>query len=417
MRRWRIVSEFDVRLRSGLTALAERIEPLASADDVMARIGRSTRQRRGVALRVAVVAAVVLAIVVTVVALRDGDDQAVVDVGPPPTTVAPRPEWHPTGMAPGWHGLPDGPLGPLYPRAMVWTGSELIVWRGEGGLPEKMSRAASFVPAVGEWTELPPDPLDVPYLSGVGVGGAWTGTEALFWAAEGMVAWDPSGATWRDPAPPPHPHDRDGAWTGTEVVFWADGLAYDPFADSWREIARPSDYLIALVNDDADGLLWNGQQVVVVGGLSGAYDPATDSWREFGPPLTEQPDATIVAWDGATALVTEFDDEIIAFDFTPDSTATLDLVQGTWTERPDLAPPIDPSGTLTVVPFDDGRVLLAGGNDVQLRNLDGTWTPVSQPPSRGAFFGNGEVVFSYSTIASGFAMFVPPATAVAPLGG
>ena len=64
------MSEFDVRLRSGLTALAERIEPLASADDVMARIGRSTRQRRGVALRVAVVAAVVLAIVVTVLTIN-----------------------------------------------------------------------------------------------------------------------------------------------------------------------------------------------------------------------------------------------------------------------------------------------------------------------------------------------------------
>src|SRR5690606_4543638 len=139
-----------------------------------------------------------------------------------------------------------------------------IVWRGEGGLPGPMARAAAFAPAVGEWTELPPDRLTQPYLAGVGTGGAWTGTEALFWAAEGMVAWNPRTASWREPAPPPHPHERDGVWTGTEVVFWADGLAYDPAAGSWREIARPSPLLVASVNDDAQATLWIDGQVVVV---------------------------------------------------------------------------------------------------------------------------------------------------------
>jgi hypothetical protein len=368
-------------------------------------------------MRVAVAVAVVLVVLATVVLVRGTDDQAVIDVGPPPTTRGVLPDWRPDGsLAPGWHGLPAGPLGPMYPRAMVWTGSELIVWRGEGGLAEKMARAASFDPRRDEWRELPPDPLDVPYLSGVGASGAWTGTEALFWAAEGMVAWSPATSSWRDPADPPHPHERDGVWTGSEVVFWADGLAYDPFADSWRVIARPSEFLIQSVNDDAEGLLWSGRQVVVVGGLSGAYDPVTDAWREFGAPLTQEAGSPGIAWDGFTATAVEIDGRVTAFDYSPDSAAVLDLENGVWMEVPELAPPLDPSGWLRTVANDDGRVLFVGGgaDGAQLRGVDGSWTPVPAPSS-GALIGTGEVVFSYSNVAMAplFAMFIPPPSATA----
>jgi hypothetical protein len=407
------VTDFDDRLRTGITALAERAEPKAKPDDVIAVLGRGSRRSPKIGLRVAVAAAVVLVVVVGVALVRRDEHQPTVDVGPA-STDEPQPQWHPTSLSPGWHALPEGPLGALSPRAMVWTGSELVVWRGEG--PGKVDRAAAFSPTTNQWTELPADPLDTRYLSGVGAGGAWTGEEALFWAPEGVVAWNPADATWRSAASPPHAHERDGVWTGTDVIFWADGLAYNPFDDSWRQIARPSEFLVATVNDDADGLLWTGGQVVVVGGLSGAYDPATDTWREFGAPLAIESGSPGVAWDGFTATVVEIDGRITTFDASPSSAAVLDLVAGRWSEVPELTPPIDPAGQLEAAPLADGSVVFVAANGTIHRSAEGQ--PFGYPtPTLGPLVSAGVAVFSYGGLGArdlSLWLFVPPPASNAP---
>jgi hypothetical protein len=392
--------------------LAESVTPTTDVDDVVDRLG-TPRRPSNIPLRIAVAAAVVLVVVATIAIVQRDDDQAVVDSGPAPTIREPLPEWHPRGLSPGWHDLPTGPVPSGFPVEAVWTGSELVVhqWYGVPRGPASAVPAA-FDPRDGRWTELPGFDAsgDRPLVSG----SAWTGTEALFWAHDRIDAWNPSTRTWRTTTTPSR-LQRNGVWTGAEVVFWADGVAYDPAADSWREIARPSEFLIATVGQDTGGLRWTGKEVVVVGGLSGAYDVASNTWREFGAPLAEESGSPGVGFDGLTATVTEIDGRIVAFDFSPDSAAVLDLDAGIWTEAPELTPPIDPAGWLQIVAFDDGRVLFVGTNDVQLRNLDGSFTsfPV---PAAGQVVGTGDAVFQYGErLGSGvvFSLFVPPPVATA----
>lgn len=408
------MTSLDDRLRTGITALAERIEPSAAPDDVVHALGARSPSSTGsrLALRVAVVAAVLLVAAASIALLRRSDDShPVVDVGPATTTPAPRPEWHPTGLAPGWNDLPTSPLGPITPRAMVWTGNELIIWRSEGAAARGFDRAASYDAASGTWTELPHDPLGGVYLSGVGAGGAWTGSEALFWAPDGMVAWSPTSESWRTAAAPPSPTTRDGVWTGEEVIFWADGLAYRPATDTWRAIARPSEALVATVNDDADGLLWTGDQLVVVGALSGVYEPSTDSWDELGAPLAEEVGSPGIAFDGFTATVTTIDGKIVAFDASPSSAAVLDLDVRKWTEMPELTPlDVGSSPRIRAVPFEGGQVLFVPYDDhTTLRTAEGAWLPQAAR-SPDAVIGTGNFAFQYgSPLASEpFSIFIPP---------
>jgi hypothetical protein len=424
------MNDLDERLRAGLNALAEQATPESTADEVVERL-RAQRHRSGATGRrwlvpaLAAAVAVVLAVGAMVVLADGGDDETDVRVGPGPTEVDDT--WDPQSLGPGWHDLPAGPLGTLSPRAMVWTGDELIVWRGESTVAGAgIDRAASFDPVTMTWTELPPDPLDVDYLSGEGTGGVWTGTETLFWTADSaeVVAWNPATDTWRASTPPPGPHTKNGVWTGDELVFWADGMAYDPDADTWREIARPSEFLVDLVNDyDSHGLVWTGAEIVVVGVLTGAYDVATDSWREFGPILDEDPAQPGVAWDSFTAGASFWDGQVVVFDGSPTAengsttAAVLDLDTGAWAARTGLAPPLQSSeGWPDIVPFDNGRVLVRHAGEVYLRNADGTWTV--QPPSQpGAVVGTGDAAFVYGSRETGpfFQVFVPPSEGTAPV--
>ncbi len=399
------MTELDDRLRTGITALAERAKPTASPDDVVASLGRGSRRSPKIGMRVAVVAAVVLVVVAAVALVRRTEHQAVVDVGPSTTT--PSEEWHPTGLAPGWHDLPLGPVDKGIAQGAVWTGGQLIVAQW-GLLPFSSfpsSRPAAYDPRSSQWSELPPAPgADLHNLI---AGGTWTGREAIFWRSRDIVAWNPTTQSWRTSAVP-HDLQRGAVWTGDELIFWADGLAYDPTVDSWREIARPSNPLADTVNDDANSVLWFRDEVVVVGGLSGAYDPSSDTWREFGAPLVEEAGTPGIAFDGYTAQAAVIDGAITAFDASPASAAVLDLDVGTWTEVPALAPPIDPSGWLQVVPFDDGRVQFVGTDDAQLRGTDGSWSSFPTP-SAGQVVGTGDAAFLYGERdgAPQFSVFVP----------
>ncbi|HET6967994.1 MAG TPA: hypothetical protein VFI44_06935, partial [Ornithinibacter sp.] len=146
------VTRTDTALDDERTTLAS-LEPYVSAHP----------RRRG--RRWLAVAAVVLlvATVATVVAvIRDGEGERGVDTLPLAITDLARGETI---------ELPRGPFAARSGPAVVWTGSEMIVWGGDG---ERLDGAA-FDPATGAWREIAPAPLEPRASSRV----VWTGTEML----------------------------------------------------------------------------------------------------------------------------------------------------------------------------------------------------------------------------------------------
>ncbi len=173
-----------------------------------------------------------------------------------------------------WEAIPDAPVGAGGGQA-IWTGSEILFW----------------------------------------------GVETAHGTAS--LAFDPASGTWRTIADPPHDPDWGGVsvWTGSELILWGggdrgsatmtEGAAYDPATDVWSSIAD------APVGLNLASATWDGTEMVVVGSdidhgnhatawtaLAEAYDPAADSWRELpAPPVSSQTSAVasaagrIVAWE------------------------------------------------------------------------------------------------------------------------
>jgi hypothetical protein len=209
--------------------------------------------------------------------------------------------------------LPPAPIAAHNESALVWTGTELIVW---GGIVDVQPccpyshEGAAFDPATGTWRQIasPPDGVG----SGVVV---WTGTEMLV-ASYGTTtdtagaAYDPATDTWRSIANPPAPA-TSGLWIGDEAVFvvgdpnvGSQGFAYDPATDEWRRLADGP------WNGGFGATVWTGTTIITVadvdtfGGVHlAAYDPATDTWRILDPLDSGEQPVVIPGRGGAAATV------------------------------------------------------------------------------------------------------------------
>jgi hypothetical protein len=162
-----------------------------------------------------------------------------------------------------------------------------------------------------------------------GAVGISTGDEAVFLRVEegrplDGVAYDPAARRWREVAPAPLRSRYGGAevWTGRELVVFgggargsaaaSTGAVYDPRTDRWRRIAR------APVSLNAASAAWTGRDVIVFGSLldnrnraatstaiGAAYDPRRDRWRPL-PASRLSPQATSAVW---------VDDRFVAWDY------------------------------------------------------------------------------------------------------
>jgi hypothetical protein len=257
-----------------------------------------------------------------------------------------------------WRALPPSPIGGRSSAVAVWTGEELIVWggwndgdRGDG---------AAYRPSTDEWRTLSESPLE----PRVAVAAVWTGREMIVWgdasrsgeSVEG-AAYDPSKDSWRSlPRAPNALNQAQAIWTGTEMVIYgslldgnnhserpsASGLAYDPAADTWREIARYP------LSPQASMVVWTGREMVAWDYelRSGAYDPAADAWR----PLPDLPLEFYECYpDGALA------DERFVLAWHCGQATILELATDTWRELP--RPPESVIGTAVNA---DDVVLFAG---------------------------------------------------------
>jgi hypothetical protein len=160
----------------------------------------------------------------------------IADAGDPPCTD----QWAGTTTA-------NAPTGRYYHTA-VWTGSEMIVWGGQGG-SELFNIGGRYNPSTDSWT-----------------------------------------ATSRTNAPAGRSY-HTAIWTGNEMIVWggyADsgpsntGGRYNPSTDSWTAISTTN----APSARNFHTAVWTGSAMIVWGGddnsgflnSGGRYRPGTDSW-------------------------------------------------------------------------------------------------------------------------------------------
>ncbi|MCB0962399.1 MAG: hypothetical protein KDA98_03725 [Acidimicrobiales bacterium] len=132
----------------------------------------------------------------------------------------------------GWSAMGDSPLQGRANAVTAWTGTELLVWRGNGafndgggGEPARTDGAA-YDPATDEWRPMAESPLPPAgnILSASSYASAWTGTELLVWGGPGpaAAAYDPATDRWRriGPGPLGTRNQFGHTWTGTELVVY-----------------------------------------------------------------------------------------------------------------------------------------------------------------------------------------------------
>ena len=238
----------------------------------------------------------------------------------------------------GWEKLASADL--LKGRggsSVVWTGSEMVVFGGEG-MGTSYDDGAQFDAAENVWRPLPSEGAPASRTQHTAV---WTGQEMLIWGGFGGVwgnnsnrndgaRFDPRSNAWRPISTNGAPGARfqhTAVWSGQEMLIWGgytdavslyhgayakaylnNGGAYNPASDSWREISSagaPSERYNHVA-------LWTGNRMIIWGGNDSTqalndgalYDPASDSWTPMsavGAPCPRKQPAAV--WTGKEMIV------------------------------------------------------------------------------------------------------------------
>lgn len=326
------------RLLHELIGSQEGIDPRAVEAHVARRRGRRRRSRR-----ISAVLALVVVSTAGLVALSQREmRQPLAVVG--------------GDTADDWSSLGPGPVDGRAFASVVWTGTEVIVWGGEGKSDaDVLNTGAAFDPSTGRWRDLPPAPI----AGRSGHAAVWTGEEMIVCcgAVEGpagpIAAYSPGSNSWRLLGELPELESVKypaSVWTGERMVV-AGGVAVgphdaalqlDPVADRWHGIVEFSPVRIERQPDAA----WTGDEVVVIPRENtddppAAFNPTTSRWRTFPePPPSLAIDRPSAVWTG---------DELLLWGVTRDADdsgmhsaigARLNLEAGEWSPIADS--PIGP---------------------------------------------------------------------------
>ncbi|HYV86157.1 MAG TPA: hypothetical protein VFB49_09615 [Patescibacteria group bacterium] len=292
-----------------------------------------------------------------------------------------------------WTGTSIDPATPS-PRAgatAVWTGTEMVVWGGSAGLSEFPSTGGRYSPALDHWT-----PTSI--MAGTATGrslhtAVWTGTEMIVWGGEGPCCsgpvatggrYRPSDDTWTptrsDATAPSSRESHSAVWTGQEMIVWG-GIAstatfntggrYDPATDAWTPTRVDATTPQArrehtAVWTGSRMVIWGGDTTYIVGGADqtgSLYDPGTDSWTPTAiDPGTPSPRYSHAAvWTGQEMIVWGgyFDG---AQNRTPlNSGGEYDPALNAWLATPTTTGTPDARGSFSAV--QTGDALLVWGGD------------------------------------------------------
>lgn len=132
----------------------------------------------------------------------------------------------PTGLGVWQERVPGaGPLAGRWLHSMVWTGRELILWGGLGGI--YFDDGARYDPMTGAWKLVSKNGAPAQRSTHSAV---WTGSEMLIWGGSGEhgeindgARYDPATDTWRPMNAMGAPVGRSShstVWTGTQMIVW-----------------------------------------------------------------------------------------------------------------------------------------------------------------------------------------------------
>ena len=226
----------------------------------------------------------------------------------------------PATLLPDDPAIPDARLG----HTAVWTGSEMIVFGGNGFL----STGWRYVPATDTWTATATTDAPDPRFWHTAV---WTGTEMIVWG--GFRApndfntggrYDPATDTWTATSTANAPSKRafqKAVWTGSEMIVWGGyddvagvslntGGRYNSASDTWTTTSLAN----APSARTFHTAVWTGSEMIVWGGFDlclvvayntgGRYDPATDTWTATSTIDAPSPrDTHTAVWTGSEMIV------------------------------------------------------------------------------------------------------------------
>lgn len=222
-------------------------------------------------------------------------------------------------------GALEGRWGPT----VVWTGSEMIVWGGQGnGSGNFRADGMRYNPAVNNWAGTP--------IQGAPEGrrfhtALWTGTEMIIWGGwtGGYVntgaRYNPVGNTWTAMTTSSAPLGRAShvaVWTGSDMIVWGgysgdtvtyynNGGRYNPSANTWAGMSSAGAPVARLWHSG----VWTGTEMIVWGGMNdlnsasqrndgGRYNPTLNNWSVVttnGAPSAR--DQHTAVWTGSEMII------------------------------------------------------------------------------------------------------------------
>lgn len=214
-----------------------------------------------------------------------------------------------------WSAVANGSPAPRFGHTAVWTGTDLIVWGGTGGVAANgvdptFNDGARFNAATGVWTTLPA--LNAP-TGRYGHTAVWTGTEMIIWggfrveATVGMATtitlnsgarYNPLTNVWSSMDTTTAPSARTkhmAVWAGSpanrmivfggttdgNMIYESSGATYNPETDSWT----PTSLMNAPQSNSSQVAVWSGSEMIITGGFSSGsrYHPISNSWTFMAP--------------------------------------------------------------------------------------------------------------------------------------
>jgi hypothetical protein len=316
------------------------------ADDPLAAVSRrvaARRRRRRTRVR-ALAAVIVVGLVASAVAVartRSPDSRQLDAVqslpDAPPTTSAPATiSVGPDGTA----ALPPLPLAPRGNAAILWSGSQIVVW---GGDDESASNDPAFVdgavysPSTGGWRVMSPSPLPATTATPIGVA---TSDGVVFVRDRATAEWQPATDTWR-PLPDAPGKVSDLTAVGSLLVSVSANAALDLASGSWRTLpAQPLELQrVAAASTGRELVAFGATNALFTSAAGMAFDPSTGQWRRLPDPGPSLGAAALAAsWDGQRVVVANYDMVAYAFDPTDDSWHRLPDIPARFSEgSPKLA--------------------------------------------------------------------------------
>lgn len=257
---------------------------------------------------------------------------------PDATPGAPPPEYLPLGgrydpATDTWRPMSEDGA-PTGEGTVVWTGSEMLVWDGEGE-PGGRGQGAAYDPVADVWTPLSTDGAPSPRG---GYSAVWTGSRMILWGGTtGMfsqpnhgdrndgAAYNPTADSWApitsDGAPSPR-FGPSAVWAGFGMFVYggeqsyqngllfapaAGGGLYDPTTDTWRPVSTAGAAVVASFPPNQEiPLLWDGQEVLLWNGTSlYLYNPEADTWNAASTADEPSPRDLYVpmVWTGGEAAI------------------------------------------------------------------------------------------------------------------